>query len=200
MPVRDDATVAAAKLGDSDAWQRLYTAHAGRLVTWLGTRRIDDCACSPEDVAAESWLVAAQRIPNFTGTSDEFAGWLFGIGRKVAANQARAAKNRSQPGLDADQAERQAAPVEGPDALVTAAAWVRSVLMSLPPRERDVLACQEVVGLDTAATARALDMSQVAVRVTRHRGLRRLRLLLSEDRTPTLSSSAPCEVQNLEAQ
>jgi RNA polymerase sigma-70 factor (ECF subfamily) len=48
-------------------------------------------------------------------------------------------------------------------------------LASLPPREREVLACLEVVGLDVATTAAALGLSATAVRVARHRGLRRLR-------------------------
>ncbi|MBJ7530674.1 MAG: hypothetical protein JHD04_14270 [Nocardioides sp.] len=53
--------------------------------------------------------------------------------------------------------------------------WARQVLQRLPPRERDVVACTEVVGLDVATTAQALGISAVAVRVARHRGLRRLR-------------------------
>ena len=59
-------------------------------------------------------------------------------------------------------------------------------LAGLPLREREVLACMEVVGLDTAATARALGMTQVAVRVARHRGLKRLRERLDrpEGQTP----------------
>jgi RNA polymerase sigma-70 factor (ECF subfamily) len=49
------------------------------------------------------------------------------------------------------------------------------VLADLPRREREVVACLEVIGLDVAATAEALGMSATAVRVARHRGLRRLR-------------------------
>ena len=46
---------------------------------------------------------------------------------------------------------------------------------TLPPRERDVVGCIDGLGLDVEATARALGISAVAVRVARHRGLRRLR-------------------------
>jgi RNA polymerase sigma-70 factor (ECF subfamily) len=48
-------------------------------------------------------------------------------------------------------------------------------LATLPPRERDVVGCRDVVGLDVEATATALGISSVAVRVAHHRGLRRLR-------------------------
>jgi RNA polymerase sigma-70 factor (ECF subfamily) len=37
--------------------------------------------------------------------------------------------------------------------------------------------CIDVIGLDVATTARALGMSTTAVRVARHRGLRRLRAI-----------------------
>jgi RNA polymerase sigma-70 factor (ECF subfamily) len=43
-----------------------------------------------------------------------------------------------------------------------------------------VITCLEVIGMDVAATCAALGMSAVAVRVTRHRGLKRLRRLLGE--------------------
>ena len=39
------------------------------------------------------------------------------------------------------------------------------------------MTCLEVLGLDIAATAEALDISAVAVRVARHRGLKKLRAL-----------------------
>jgi RNA polymerase sigma-70 factor (ECF subfamily) len=65
--------------------------------------------------------------------------------------------------------------VDGPDTTITDQAWVRDLLAGLSSRERDVVACVDVVGLSTADAARALGMSQVAVRVARHRALRRLR-------------------------
>ncbi len=57
---------------------------------------------------------------------------------------------------------------------------MRWKLSGLPPREREVLACLEVVGLEVvglevATTAAALGLTPTAVRVARHRGLRRLR-------------------------
>ncbi|MGN6160441.1 MAG: sigma factor-like helix-turn-helix DNA-binding protein, partial [Marmoricola sp.] len=59
--------------------------------------------------------------------------------------------------------------------------WLRDILSTLPPRQRDVIACMDVVGLGVDATARALGMSASAVRVNRHRGLTRLRTVLAPD-------------------
>ena len=55
--------------------------------------------------------------------------------------------------------------------------WVTWLLSHPPERERQVVACIDVVGLDVASTAAALQMKATAVRVARHRGLRRLRSL-----------------------
>lgn len=166
----DDGLVAAAKGGDPDAWRELYRAHAGRLLLWLETRAagIEDSA---DDLAAESWLVAAQKIADFHGNSSEFAGWLFGIARNHTANARRRSGRR--------QAASAAIPddpvVPGPESVYAAAEWVREALHSLPERERDVVTCLEVLELDVAATAEALGISAVAVRVARHRGLKKLR-------------------------
>ena len=62
-----------------------------------------------------------------------------------------------------------------------AQAETRRMLAMLSPREAEVLACLEVVGLDVATTAQVLGMSATAVRVARHRALRRLRDRLEDD-------------------
>lgn len=170
----DDDLVAAAKEGDPDAWRELYRAHAGRLLVWLEHRSPPDTAAHAEDLASEAWLTAARKLDGFHGDSDEFAGWLFGIARKLAANARRSSgRRRTMPSdtiaYDADR------PIPGPDSSVLGDDWVRTALAVLSPRERDVVTCTEVVGLDVAATAEALGMTTVAVRVTRHRALKRLR-------------------------
>lgn len=165
----DDEVVAAAKKGDSDAWRELYRAHASRLLLWLRTRRSGDE--SPEDIASSAWLVAAEKIAGFHGTSDEFAGWLFGIARNLAANARRRAARRDQVHL----ADGSPASAPGPDMTSGDSDWARRLLATLPERERDVVTCREVLDMDVAATAAALDISAVAVRVAHHRGLRRLR-------------------------
>ena len=69
----------------------------------------------------------------------------------------------------------------------------RNVVVS-GQRAPDVVACLDVVGLDVAQTARALDMTAVAVRVAHHRGLRKLRTHAvpeePEPDQPSASSSA----------
>jgi RNA polymerase sigma-70 factor (ECF subfamily) len=82
---RDDDLVHRAKAGDQDAWRELYTAHAGRLVVWLHTLTGGDAAVSPEDLASEAWLTAADKIGGFEGSSSDFAGYLFGSALMIVA-------------------------------------------------------------------------------------------------------------------
>lgn len=171
----DDELVTAAKRGDAAAWRELYRAHAGRLLLWLEARATPGAEAA-DDIAAAAWLVAAERIADFTGSSSDFGGWLFGIARKHAANASRRAVTRIK-GFEtlAVDAEHTA---PGPESGHLADEWVRQALAALPPRERDVIACTEVLDLDVSATAAALGITAVAVRVARHRGLKRLRTRL----------------------
>lgn len=177
----DDEVVALAKTGDQAAWSTLYAAHAGRLLVWLGTVSSGDPAATTEDVAAEAWLVAAQRIADFSGTSADFAGWLFGIARKVNANGRRKlARRRTDPhGFGADD-EGALGCTDGGIDRVDVLDEVRRTLAHLSPREADVVACRDVVGLDVAATAEALGIRPTAVRIAHHRARQRLRGLLDQ--------------------
>ncbi|TWG95158.1 RNA polymerase sigma-70 factor (ECF subfamily) [Nocardioides sp. J9] len=172
----DDDVVAAAKRGDPDAWRELYRAHASRLVVWLRGRPCGDEG--PEDIASGAWLVAAEKVAGFHGTSDEFAGWLFGIARNLSANAHRHAARRERIALD-DTAGQ---PVPGPESGSTDVGWARQLLATLPERERDVVTCREVLDMDVATTATALGISAVAVRVAHHRALKRLRQQVSREK------------------
>lgn len=174
----DDETIAAAKNGDPEAWRALYTAHAGRLLVWLRNLPSGDAGISAEDLASDTWLTAASRIADFRGTSSEFAGWLFGIARLQRRNAVRRSARRRTTPATTDTLDRSAGS-HAPDAGVTPESdgWVTWLLGHLSERERQVVACIDVVGLDVAATAAALQMTANGVRVAHHRAVRRLRAL-----------------------
>ncbi|MFS3127660.1 RNA polymerase sigma factor [Nocardioides sp. Bht2] len=170
----DDAAVARARQGDPDAWRELYADHAGRLLAWLRLRPLGDAALSADDVAGEAWFVAASKIADFDGSSEEFAGWLFGIARKIAANAQRTAQRRAthpQEPSDLVDAGPQAVDHAGEHERID---WVRSVLSALPQRERDCIGLVDALGMEPKQAAEVLGISPVALRVARHRGLRRL--------------------------
>ena len=168
----DRELIERARAGDAAAWRELYESLSGRLVLWLRTRPSGDPASSPEDLAAESWLVAADKIADFSGGRDEFAGWLFGIARHQALNATRRTLRRA---TDATEILDFDSPTDTHELQITSEDWVRYSLAQLPGREGEVLAAMEVAGLDAAGTAAMLGISRAAVRVARHRGLARLR-------------------------
>jgi RNA polymerase sigma-70 factor (ECF subfamily) len=171
--------VGAARAGDQEAWRELYVRHAGRLTVWLRSLPRGDWASSPEDVCAEAWLTAATKIADFHGSDDDFAGWLFTIARHHASNDGRRAQRRRTDPVAVEEAgDATWGVVEADHALVDEQDTTRRLLAHLSPREAEVVACIDVVGLDVAATARALGMRPTAVRVARHRALGRLRAVL----------------------
>ena len=175
-----DDLVTRARRGDEAAWAELYARHGRRLVTWLRTLPPADAASSPEDIAHDAWLTAAQKIDSFHGGEDAFAGWLFSISRRHSANRRRTAQRRAtDPVATSDDSGAWGAVGDaGHDVLgEETVAWL---LAQLSPREAEVVACIDVVGLDVASTARALDISGTAVRVARHRALGRLRRIVDE--------------------
>lgn len=173
----DDHTIAQAKAGDHAAWRALYTAHAGRLLVWLRTLPSGDPGIAAEDLAAEAWLTAASKIADFRGTSSDFAGWLFGIARLHARNAARrSARRRTTPAaIETLELTQSNAPSQSGHVSADSEGWIAWLLSHLSERERQVVACLEVVGLDVATTATALGINASAVRVAHHRGLKKLR-------------------------
>jgi len=176
----DDEVVTRAKSGDQRAWRELYTAHAGRLLLWLTTIGLGHEA---EDVAAEAWTTAASKVNDFKGDTSDFAGWLFGIARNLALNNHRRTARRATSPHPIDDT-LPLDPVADPAGVAAGRDLTRRLLAALPRREAEVVACVDVVGLDNAATARALGISTAAVRVARLRALGRLRNQLSDAPQP----------------
>jgi len=175
----DDALVTLAKQGHPDAWRALYRQHGGRLVVWLQTRPTGDTMAAPEDIASEAWFVAAQKIADFEGSTSDFAGWLFGIARRLSDTARRTSERRATSPTEVTEL---LGTVEGPHVDILANDWVRSKLAALPPRERSVIGLVYGLGIDPGTAANILGISRVSLRVTRHRGLKRLREQIAESR------------------
>lgn len=183
MSRSDDDVVIRARAGDEDAWRDLYLRHGRRLVVWIGTVSDLDAAVTAEEIAAEAWTVAATKIGEFRGSVDDFGGWLISIARHIAVNNRRRAQRR-QTYVTEDAGAHVHDHAPSPESRTVGDDTIRRLLGHLSPREAEVIACIDVVGLDVAVTAQALDMSPTAVRVARFRGLGRLRKILGEPDPP----------------
>jgi RNA polymerase sigma-70 factor (ECF subfamily) len=188
-----DDLVAAARSGDEQAWRELYLLHGRRLIVWLRSLPMADVASSADDIASEAWLTAAEKVGQFRGSDDDFAGWLFTIARNHASNRHRTAlRRRTEPVAVESSPEVLSRSFEDPNSHVDSQDATRALLAHLTPREAQVVACIDVVGLDVASTATALGMKPTAVRVARHRALGRLRKILTEQEgSPETSLAFP---------
>lgn len=173
---RQDDVIARAKAGDHDAWRELYLLHASRLVALLRLVTSGDSVHDHEDLAAQAWLTAADRIATFEGTADAFGGWLYVIARNHARRVHTRATHRAAAvpaGGSGDLVD--IAPAHDLESESEQIAGVAERLAILPDKQRQVVAFIDVLGYDTATTAEALAMTRTAVRVNRHRALARLR-------------------------
>lgn len=192
-PNADDAVIIAAKRGDEGAWRDLYDLLAGRLIGWLRSQQTRDSATDAEDLANEAWLTAARRIAEFQGTTDDFAGWIFVIARNLLVNTGRRSTRRATTPTSLDPRELvDDLPTNDEASLIADQDWIRRLLDGLSPREREVVACIDIAGLDVATTSSVLGIGRSAVKVAHHRALKRLRKTLTElDRTDPGTERTP---------
>lgn len=179
MADEDAATaLAAAKQGDPHALAVVYRGLQPALLRYLRQR----APGVAEDLASETWLAAAGRLPTFDGGIDAFRTWLFTVARNKVTDHYRAAGRRpaTQPwDRDPDASGSAAHPhTTDPAELVAAAmdsqAAVAALVRGLSPDQAEVVLLRVVAGLDVAETAAVVGRSPGAVRVLQHRALRRL--------------------------
>ncbi|SEB51765.1 RNA polymerase sigma-70 factor, ECF subfamily [Nocardioides exalbidus] len=184
--------VSAARAGEEWGWRGLYRLHSARITALVRVLPRSDWASSPEDVVAEAWLTAASKMHEFSGSDEDFGGWLFTIARNHSTNQHRTGvRRRTDPVEPLLLGDRGGEAANAPAAMVEHDEAVAELLGHLSPREAEVVACIDVAGLDVAATARALGMKPTAVRVARHRALGRLRTVLDGEGEAAGSAAGP---------
>ena len=147
-----------------------YRDHAARVARWVG--HLGGLECDLEDVVQEVFLVVSRKWATFRDDGN-FTGWLFGITRKIAANQRRRLRWRRLwdgdhalaglrwEGLDADaELERRR--------VVT---LFHRALDRLPEKQRSVFVLYELEGMSTPAIAELTqrNLSTVKVQLTRAR-------------------------------
>jgi RNA polymerase sigma-70 factor (ECF subfamily) len=158
-------------------FNRLYGEYGRDVLAYALARtpRSEDAA----DVVAETFLVAWRRAADVpAGPTARL--WLFGVARRVLANQRRGEGRRTRL-AERLQTELPAAVALQPEASARSA--VMSALSRLGEEDREVLLLAGWEGLGSAQIAEVLGVSRVAARTRLHRARRRLRkeLVSKED-------------------
>ena len=167
---------------DDGAFEELYAAQYGDLLRYA-LRRVQEPA-DAADVVAETWVIAWRRRGDLPPSSERRL-WLFGVARRVLANQRRGQLRRSlladrlREELDATVSE--SFPMDGP---------ALNALRQLSPEDQDLLAMRAWEQLTADEMATILGCNPAAVRVRLHRARRRLRAALGSE-SPALAGP-PC--------
>lgn len=175
----EEGTRTAARIGGPDAaFERLFAEHYDALLAFA-TRRVEGTA-AVDDVLAETFAVAWRRLDSIP---EPPRPWLYGVARKVIANQARGERRtlRLSSRLAAEpQRDAGGDPgVEVPRRLAVADAFA-----SLSAADREILRLVAWEGLDATEGAVAFGCTKTAFRVRLHRARRRLESALAATTTP----------------
>jgi len=164
-------TLASARTGDDAAFACIFRDVQPALLRYL--RLI---TAEPEDVAGETWVQVVTGLRRFRGEEQDFRAWLFTIARNRAADAGRSRHRRPAVPLDmTDAAQQLTAPDTADQALEAASTQAAmDLIKSLPREQAEIIMLRVVAGLDTGDVARIMGKTPGAVRVSAHRGLRRL--------------------------
>ena len=180
---------ATAQGADAEArFRRLYADH-GRAVLAYAVRRSSDAA-DAADVVADTFLVAWRRLADIP-PGREARLWLYGVARRMLANQRRAERRRERL---AERLRREL-PVELAAAAPTpGGGGVMAALGMLAEADREVLLLAAWEQLEPAEIATVLGITRTAARSRLHRARVRLREQLGADAEPVvLAQPVRCE-------
>jgi RNA polymerase sigma-70 factor (ECF subfamily) len=161
-----------ARSGDGAAFAALYDVFAARVYRFFRFRVASDEAA--EDLTQRVFLKMIEQLPTYEPRGIPFAAWLFRVARNAWIDEERTA----HPAVSIDNVAETMAVADGPHELAAAAIeseMLRGAIATLPPDQREVIACRFFAGLSCRETAAQMGRNEGSVRVLQHRALAALR-------------------------
>ncbi len=147
------------------AFEELFAAHYWSVRAYVLRRAPAEAV---EDILSETFLVAWRRVD---GIGEDPLPWLFGVARRVMANQFRAERRRGA--LTARlQSLLPAGPGPGWEPPASMSDELAVAMVTLSPAEREALLLVAWEGLEPARAAQAAGCSPAAFRGRLHRARR----------------------------
>ncbi len=161
---------------EEDAYREFARIFRGRFYRYFLTQGMPQFEA--EDLAASLTTDALMKVEKYEPREGAaFESWVYQLMRHAAADWHRRQKGRS---VSAENLAEQFEPAAPPDREVVAA--VREALEELSEEDRTIVEMRDMEGEGTyEEIAAAIGVSAGALRVRRHRALRRLEKLLAED-------------------
>lgn len=149
---------------DRAAFTALFETHFDAILAYARrrTRQLSDA----EDVVAETFIVAWRRFDRLPQSEQERLPWLYGVARRVLANQRRGTARR----LRLTERLRAAAKSRA----LSPAVDVLEAVVSLPAIDQEILRLVAWEGLSHAEVGIALGITANAAAIRLHRARRRL--------------------------
>jgi len=184
--VADAATLAAARDGDRDALGQLWRIYQPQILRFLRARRCP----SPDDAASQVWIDVGRAFAGFDGDGRAFQRWVFTIARNRSIDEIRRAKRRGEAPLTDDERpgtdgfDRTVDATADPAADIGSLEWALAQIDRLPTDQAEAVMLRVIADLSVTETAMVMGHSENNVRVLVHRGLIRLRSMLTAQQPP----------------
>lgn len=162
--------------------EHLYRAHARHVLAYA-LRRTD--AATADDVVSEVFVIVERRLADVPADAGP---WLYGVARRVLANQRRSDSRRAALRAALGVLARVAAAVPAPE--FEADTPLLAALAALRPDDREVLMLTAWEGLDARDAATALGCSTAALHTRLHRARARLQAELGRQTEPIIPTAA----------
>jgi RNA polymerase sigma factor (sigma-70 family) len=162
---------------DHDRFEMIYRETRQSLLAYFLRRA--DSADDAADLLSEVYLVAWRRISQVPA-GEEARLWLFGVARRLLANQRRRARTAADLAVALERSL--ASPGVQPSSVESgiAAGEVAAALRELPPADRELLMLSGWEGLTPSEIGVVVGRPSALVRVRLHRARARLRAKLVE--------------------
>jgi RNA polymerase sigma-70 factor (ECF subfamily) len=155
-----------AALGGSERAYAEFLGRAASLVRGFARKKIVRGSIDPEDIVQETLL--AIHAKRHTWRDDgTVLPWLYAIARHKLVDAFRRAGRHVE--IEIDEVKET---LTAPESEYVSDREIRNALATLPSGQRTVVAAVTVDGHSIGETARSLGMSETAVRVALHRGLK----------------------------
>lgn len=162
--------------GDPGARARFYEHYLDDVIGWCW--RLGGGTVDPEDAAHDVFVVALSKIGSFRGDSS-LRTWLFGVTRRVLANQRRRVRTRRlRERLVPDVSGRHRSTRPGPLEEVVRdeeVATIHRCLDALSRKDREVLVLCAIEGRSAREVAALIGTTEGAVYTRLHHARRRFR-------------------------
>jgi RNA polymerase sigma factor (sigma-70 family) len=156
---------------DAGRFQSLYSAHYGAVVAYARRRTAD--IVDAQDVVAETFTIVWRRLPEVP-EGDAALPWLYGVARRVLANQRRGSRRRADLSARLVGQVGQSIDVEGQVVAGDERRTVLAALARLRPADQEILRLAVWEELPHRDIAGVVGCSESSVAVRLHRARTRL--------------------------